>query len=91
MRIHPKRTQGEFLQFFFPSPHEAAVFPSASVARNMCGGSIRMSSSAKVLDLDGWLSSENPTMIMVIVLCGRVLSERTRKSQKSANPSKTLA
>ena len=33
LRLGPiqKWTQGEFLQFFFPSPHEAAVFPSAIV------------------------------------------------------------
>ena len=30
------RIQGEFLQFFFPSPHEAALFPSAVIAKNMC-------------------------------------------------------
>ena len=30
-----KRTQGEFLQFSFPSPHEAVVLPSAMVAKNM--------------------------------------------------------
>ena len=40
------------------------------------GGSIRMSSSPKVLDLDRVASAvKSPTMIMVIVLCGRVLSE----------------
>ena len=31
-----KRAQGEFLWFFFPSPHEAVVFPSARIAQNMC-------------------------------------------------------
>ena len=33
-----KQIQGQFLQFFFPSPHEAAVFLSATVAETMCGG-----------------------------------------------------
>ena len=31
-----KRAQVEFLQFVLPSPHEATVWPSASVAKNMC-------------------------------------------------------
>ena len=35
MRTHPKWTQGECLQLFFPSPHEAAVWPSATVAKNI--------------------------------------------------------
>ena len=30
------RTRGECLLFFFPSLHEAAVWPSATVAKNMC-------------------------------------------------------
>ena len=61
MRTHPKADSGRvFAVFFFPSPHEAAVFPSVTVAKNMCGGAIRMSSSAKVLDLDGCFSSEKP-------------------------------
>ena len=33
------------LQFFFPSPHEAAVFPSAGVAKKHVYFSIRTSSS----------------------------------------------
>ena len=41
-----------------------------------CVSSIPVSSSPKVFDLDGCLSSENPTIIMAILLCGRVLRER---------------
>ena len=50
-----KRTQGGCLQFLFPSPHEAAVFPSAMVAQNMCWVPL-----PKLLDFDGCFSSENP-------------------------------
>ena len=51
MRTHPKA-------FFFPSLHEAAVWPSATVAKNMCF-SIRMSSSL-LLALDGSFSRAKP-------------------------------
>ena len=53
-----KRTRGEFLQFFLPSPHEAAVLPSVIVAENICVSPIRMSSSPEVLGLDGGFSRE---------------------------------
>ena len=63
MRTHPKRTQGECLRFFFPLPHEAAVWPSATVAKNMCF-SIRMSSSLlKWLLLMVASVVKNPAMI----------------------------
>ena len=51
-----KRTEGESLQFLFPSHRQAAVFPSAILAKNRCS-SIRMSSSPKVLHLTGCFST----------------------------------
>ena len=62
--------------FWVPSPHEAAVWPSAAVAQNMCS-SIRMSSSLlKCLLLMVASVVKSPAMIRVTLLCGRALSER---------------
>ena len=55
-----KRTQGECLQFFFPSPHEAAVWPSATIAKNMCVFHSNKLISTNVLALDGCFSREKP-------------------------------
>ena len=64
------------MQFFFPSSHEAVVFPTAVIAKTYVS-SIQMSSSPKVLDLDEQASVvRNPTIIRVTLLCGRALSER---------------
>ena len=64
----PTQKRTRCLQFLFPSPHEAAVWPSAIVAKNMCVCSVRMSSSllkwlilmvasvVKTLAWSGWLS-----------------------------------
>ena len=46
------------------------TFPIYSIRRNYT----RMSSSPKVHDLHGCFSSEKPTMIMLTLLCGQVLS-----------------
>ena len=72
-----RRTQGDFLQLLFPSPHEAAASRQQLLPKT-CVSSIRRSSSPKVLDLDGCFSNEKSlTMIMVAVLSvDGVLSER---------------
>ena len=56
-------TRGEFFDFFYPSspsPHEAAVLPSASVAKNMCIFHSNELLSPEVLDRDGCSNSEKP-------------------------------
>ena len=70
-----KRTRGECLQFFFLLSHEAAVWPSATVAKHMCAFSVRMSSSL-LMCLILLVASvvKSPSMIRVTLLCGQVLS-----------------
>ena len=53
MRTHPKADSGWVLQFLFSSPHEAAVWLSATVAKNMCVFQEKELLSPQVLDLDG--------------------------------------
>ena len=72
-----KVDQGECSQFFFPPPHEAAVWPSTTIAKKNIRFSIRMSSSLlKCLILMVASVVKNPTMIRVTALCGWALSER---------------
>ena len=84
-----KRTQGEFWQFLF---RFSSVLPMKQLASrrlplpNTCDSCIRMISSPKVLDLDDCFSGENPTVIMVTLLCGRVLSERALQLLRKATP-----
>ena len=70
-----KRTQGECLQFLFPSPHEAAVRPLAAVAKkNVCA------LEWAPLSYSAWswwlLQSWRTTAWSGGLLCGRVLSGR---------------
>ena len=76
LSAHPIRThpEGEFLQFFVPSPHEAAVLPSDIVATNMCFLHSDEFLSPKVLDLDGCFSRETPTMGDSLVWTGSSMS-----------------
>ena len=72
-----KRSQVEFLQFVCPSPHKAAVLPSAIVAKNM---SIFHSHEllSKVLDQILMVASvlKTPIIIRVALSCRQALSER---------------
>ena len=55
-----KRSQGDFLSFFAFSSHEAAVLPSAIVAKDMCTFHSNEFLSPENFDLDGCFSGERP-------------------------------
>ena len=67
-----KWNQGEFLQIFLFSPWSRCFPVGLWLPKTCTFFHLNELLSPKVLDLDGCFGSENPTMIRVILLCGRV-------------------
>ena len=74
IRTH-RKADSRWVQLFFPSPHEAAVFPSASLARDMFPP-FEWALLLECLILMVASAMKNPTMIVVALLYWRALSER---------------
>ena len=81
-RTHPPKSRHRVsvCSFFFPSPHEAVVWPSVTFAKNMRFQTWMSCSLLKCLILMAASVVKNPSMIRVTLLCGQVLSGRAGPS-----------